>query len=372
MVDLYAAVRPLLWRLDAETAHGLTVRALKAGLVPAPAPFDDDSLRISLWGLDFPNVVGLAAGFDKNAVTVDAMARLGFGFVEVGTVTPRPQPGNPRPRLFRLPADRAVVNRMGFNNDGAAAVAARLAHRRPAPRVAVGVNLGKNKTSAVAATDYASGIAALAGVADYLVVNVSSPNTPGLRALQGRAELTDLLDAALTARAGAERHPPLLLKIAPDLTDDDKRDIAEVALATGIDGLIATNTTIARPPSLTDRHRDEAGGLSGHPLREMATRVLAEMYHLTGGRLPLIGVGGIESGADAYARIRAGASLVQLYTALVYEGPGLVNRLKRELAGCLRTDGFASVADAVGADHRPAAAGRRESAAAAVTAGTAP
>ncbi len=356
MVDLYAAVRPLLWRLDAEAAHGLTVRALRAGLVPTPTPFDDEVLRIRLWGLDVPNPVGLAAGFDKNAEMVDAMARLGFGFVEVGTVTPRPQPGNPRPRLFRLPADRAVVNRMGFNNDGAAAVAARLAGRRPAVPVVVGVNLGKNKTSTDAAADYAAGVDALAGVADYLVVNVSSPNTPGLRALQGRAALADLLDAVLTARDRAGgRRPPLLLKIAPDLTDEDKADIAEVALTAGLDGLIATNTTIERPPSLADPRRGEAGGLSGRPLREMATRVLAEMYGLTGGRLPLIGVGGIASGADAYARIRAGASLVQLYTALVYEGPGLVNRIKRELAQCLHVDGFASVADAVGADHRPAA-----------------
>lgn len=351
MAGYYAVAGPLLRLLDAETAHGLAIGALKRGLAPRPAPFEDPSLRIRLWGMDFANPVGLAAGFDKDAEAVDALLAQGFGHIEVGGVTPRPQPGNPRPRLFRLPADRAVINRMGFNSQGLDAVARRLAKRGAG---IVGVNLGANADSADAADDYVAGVEALAGLADYLVVNISSPNTPGLRALTDRARLEDLLDRVVRARAGAapEKRPPLLLKIAPDLTADDKRDIADVALAAGIDGLIATNTTIERPATLGDRRRAEAGGLSGQPLLAPSTRVLAEMYRLTGGRLPLIGVGGVESGLDAYAKIRAGASLVQLYTALVYHGPGLVNRIKRDLAQQLRADGFATVAEAVGADHR--------------------
>lgn len=349
-MDYYCLIGPLIRTLDAETAHGLAIKALKSGLVPSPPAFEDPVLRVKLWGLEFPNPVGLAAGFDKNAEVIGPMLDQGFGFVEVGSVTPRPQPGNPKPRLFRLPGDGAVINRMGFNNEGVPAMARRLSRRRR-PGV-LGVNLGKNKTTEDAAADYELGVEALASHADYLVVNVSSPNTPGLRALQGREQLEELLTRVRDAlvRSCGEGRPPLLLKIAPDLTDEDKKDISEVALSVGLDGLICTNTTIERPDSLTDVHAAETGGLSGRPLFEPSTRVLSEIYALTEGKIPLIGVGGIASGEDAYAKIRAGASLVQLYSALVYRGPGLVNRIKRDLAELLKRDGFASLADAVGVD----------------------
>jgi dihydroorotate dehydrogenase len=345
-MNWYDLAFPLVRGIDPERAHGLAIRALAGGFVPTPAPFDDPALRVKLWGLDFPNPVGLAAGFDKDAEVPDAMLAQGFGFVEIGSVTPRPQPGNPRPRVFRLPEDGAVINRYGFNSEGIDAVAARLARR--ARRGVLGVNLGKNKETVDAADDYAKGAAALARFADYMVVNVSSPNTPGLRALQDRAALDGLLARVQEAMgAGA---PPLLVKIAPDMAREDLSDVAEVALARGLAGIIVSNTTIARPAELRGAARGEAGGLSGRPLLGPSTAVLREMRRLTGGRIALVGVGGIASGADAYAKIRAGASLVQLYTALVYEGPGLVARIRRELAALLRRDGFASVAQAVGAD----------------------
>ncbi len=344
--------RPLIHALEPETAHRAAIAALRLGL-GGRAGADDPVLATRVWGLDFSNPVGLAAGFDKNAEVPDAILRLGFGFAEIGTVTPRPQAGNPRPRLFRLAADGAVINRMGFNNQGLDAVAARLGRR--ARLGVVGANIGKNKDSADAIADYVAGARALAPLADYLVVNVSSPNTPGLRALQGREPLAQLLRAVKVARDGAiadKIKPPLLVKIAPDLTEQDLLDIAEVAAAVPVDGLIATNTTVARPGALGDPRRGESGGLSGRPLFEPSTRVLARLYKLTGGKIPLIGVGGVSSGAEAYAKIRAGASLVQLYTALVYQGPGLIGAIKRELARCLRRDGFSSVAAATGADHR--------------------
>lgn len=353
MFDLSRLATACLRLLPAETAHRAAVRALAAGLVPGAPLEADPVLRVRLWNRDFPNPVGLAAGFDKDAEAVAGCLKLGFGFVEIGSITPRPQPGNPRPRLFRLTEDRAIINRMGFNSRGLDVAARRLARRDPAAGI-VGANLGKNRDSADAAADYAAGASRLAPLADYLVINVSSPNTPGLRALQGREKLAHLVAAVIAARAAAvpAAPPPLLLKIAPDLTEEDKRDIAAVALDSGIDGLIVSNTTIARPDSLRSRHARETGGLSGRPLFAPSTAVLADMYRLTGGRLPLVGVGGIASGADAYAKIRAGASLVQLYSALVYEGPGLVRRIQRELAGRLRADGFTTLADAVGADHR--------------------
>ena len=333
--------------LPAEAAHRLTIRLLRGLPLPPPPP---PLLPIRLWGRDFPNPVGLAAGFDKNAEVADAMLRLGFGFVEIGSVTPLPQPGNPRPRLFRLPEDRAVINRMGFNNEGLDVVARRLAVRRRTG--IVGANLGKNKLTEDAAADYEQGIRALAPLADYLVINVSSPNTPGLRALQGRAPLEALVARCRDALAGIPAPPPLLLKIAPDLTAEDLQDVAETALAGGLDGLIVSNTTIARPPGLKSRHQGETGGLSGAPLFAPSTRMLGEVYRLTGGRLPLIGVGGIASAGQAYAKIRAGASLLQLYSALVYHGPGLVGEINRGLTDLLRRDGFATLAEAVGADHR--------------------
>jgi len=316
---------------------------------------DDPVLHMRIWGRSFPNPIGMAAGFDKDAEVYDSLLQAGFGFVEVGSITPEPQPGNPKPRLFRLPQDSALINRMGFNSRGFARARQRLESRRQLRRGIVGVNIGKNRNGEAEA-DYMRGIRELAAYADYLVINVSSPNTPGLRALQSAVALRSLIAAVQRARGEAvtaDPLPPLLLKLAPDLTAEDRRDIAGVAAGSGIDGLIVGNTTISRPPSLHGPHRSESGGLSGAPLFSLSTEVLRDIYRLTEGRIPLIGVGGISSGADAYAKIRAGASLVQLYTALVYQGPGLLRRMKAELAQLLRRDGFAGLAEAVGADHRP-------------------
>lgn len=352
MSGFYDLIAPLIRHVDPETAHGLSLKALRCGLVPSRRPFHDPILASRLWGMDFPHPVGLAAGFDKDAEVPDAMLGQGFSFVEVGSITPRPQPGNPKPRLFRLRGDCAVINRMGFNNKGADAARERLAERAGRGGI-VGVNLGKNKETEEAVSDYILGINTLAAHASYVVINVSSPNTPGLRALQGHAPLEHLLRGVRTAlnTAVPDGTPPLLLKIAPDLTDEDREDIAAVVLAEGIDGLIATNTTIERPENLTDPQAKETGGLSGKPLFEPSTRVLFDMYRLTGGKIPLIGVGGVDSARAAYAKIRAGASLVQLYSAMVYEGPGIVGDILPDLAGLLRADGFSSLSDAVGADH---------------------
>ncbi|WP_342235416.1 quinone-dependent dihydroorotate dehydrogenase [Inquilinus sp. OTU3971] len=355
MSRLFALAAPVLKALPPETAHRATITALKLGLGPVVREPDDPVLAVTLWGRDFANPIGLAAGFDKDAEVVDPMLRLGFGFVEIGSVTPRAQPGNPRPRAFRLPDQQALINRYGFNNRGHAAAVARLEARRlngaAAPGL-LGINVGRNKDSRDPEADYAAGIRAFARLADYLVVNISSPNTPGLRAMQSREPLQRLLAAATAARADGMARPPILVKIAPDLTPEDLEDVAEVALAAGIDGLIVSNTTIARPPGLPPDLAGEPGGLSGKPLMQPSTAVLRRMAKLVAGRLPLVGVGGVASGADAYAKIRAGASLVQLYTALAYRGPGLVGEIKRDLAGRLRADGFRSVAEAVGADLR--------------------
>ncbi len=350
---LYRALRPGLRLIDPESAHRLAVKALASGLPLGRAAPDDPLLACRVWGLDFPNPLGLAAGFDKDAEAPDALLRLGFGHVEVGTVTPRPQPGNPRPRLFRLSEDEAVINRYGFNSQGLDPLVRRAAARQGRGGI-VGINVGKNKDTADEVADFVTGIRAAAPLADYLVINVSSPNTPGLRNLQARESMERLIRAALEAREATVtgRLPPLLIKLAPDLDEAGLADVAEVALATGIDGLIMGNTTISRPPSLKSPHRGETGGLSGKPLLELSTRRLADLYRLTGGRVPLVGVGGVSSGQDAYAKIRAGASLVQLYSALVYEGPGLIGRIKRDLASLMRRDGFGSVAEAVGADYR--------------------
>ena len=338
---MYAAVRPLLFALDAETAHGLTIAALRAGLLPA-APDDDPILRTTVAGLDLPNPIGLAAGFDKNAQVPDAMLRLGFGFVEVGTVTPLAQTGNPRPRVFRLPEVDGVINRLGFNNEGLEAAMVRLRVRASQPGV-VGVNLGANKDSVDRAADYVTGVRAAATLASYLTINISSPNTPGLRALQDGAALGDLIARVVEARGRTAT--PLFVKVAPDLTAADIDAIARAVLDGGIDGLIVSNTTLARDGVSTG----EAGGLSGQPLFERSTEVLRAFRAATGAALPLIGVGGVGSGAQAYAKLRAGASALQIYTALVYGGPGLIARIKTDLAALLRHDGFASVAAAVGA-----------------------
>ncbi|MFZ5609946.1 MAG: quinone-dependent dihydroorotate dehydrogenase [Pseudomonadota bacterium] len=347
---LFPFLRPFLFALEPERAHSLSLWALRHGLTGGKmsAP-DDPVLATRLAGLPLPNPIGLAAGFDKNAEVAGAVLGLGFGFAEVGTLTPRPQPGNPRPRLFRLVEDEAVINRLGFNNGGLEAALARLGAQAGRPGV-VGVNVGANKDSADRIADYRHGVAAVAPYAAYIAVNISSPNTPGLRALQEKASLERLL-AAVVAGRGAHG-APIFLKIAPDLEDEDKAAIAAVVLDAGIDGLIIANTTLARPPSLKSRHRGEVGGLSGKPLLAPSTALLADFHRLTKGRLALIGVGGVASGADAYAKIRAGASAVQLYTALVYHGPGLIAQIKRDLARLLRRDGFACVADAVGAGHR--------------------
>ncbi|HET9149107.1 MAG TPA: quinone-dependent dihydroorotate dehydrogenase [Alphaproteobacteria bacterium] len=353
----YGLARPLFRLVDPETAHRAAIWALKNGLGGKSEEADDPILATHVWHLDFPNPVGLAAGFDKDAEVADAILALGFGFTEAGTVTPLPQPGNPKPRLFRLDEDEGVINRLGFNSGGLAPYVERIAARRARRAKGIfGANVGKNRDATDAARDYETGIAAVAAYADYLVVNISSPNTPGLRSLQARAAIEDLLMRVLAARRkateGSSRVPPLLAKVGPDLDEVALKDIAEVALATGVDGLIIGNTTVDRPAWLKSPEAKEAGGLSGAPLLKPATACLAAMYRLTGGKLPLVGTGGIASGADAYAKIRAGASLVQLYSALVFHGPELVVRIKRDLAARLKVDGFHSVAEAVGADHR--------------------
>jgi dihydroorotate dehydrogenase len=353
---LYRLTRPALNLLDPERAHRIAIAALERGLVRGHPQADDPVLGTRVWNLSFANPVGLAAGFDKDAEVVDAMLGFGFAFVEAGTVTPLPQPGNSGQRLFRLDEDEAVINRFGFNSKGVAHFAQKLASRKTRAPGLVGANVGKNRDTADGAADYVRGVEAVCALADYIVVNISSPNTPGLRGLQARAPIEDLLTRVIAARRRAApdpiRPPPLLAKVGPDLDDDQLRDIAEVALQTGVDGLIIGNTTIARPPTLRSRDRDAPGGLSGAPLLGPSTECLRAMYAFTQGRLPIIGCGGIASGADAYGKIRAGASLVQLYSALVFHGPALVGAIKRELANLLRADGFAHVADAVGADHR--------------------
>ncbi len=334
-----------LRRIEPETAHGLSIRALKAGLAPLPGPVTSSRLATGIAGLRLPNPVGLAAGYDKNAEVVAPLLRAGFGFIEVGAATPNPQPGNPGPRLFRLPEDRAAINRFGFNSEGMEAVRARLA-ARPVEGV-VGLNLGANRDSAGRAADFAGVLAHCGPHIDFATVNVSSPNTGKLRDLQGAGALSALLEGVMEARAALAQPIPVFLKIAPDLTDAELDEIAGVALSSGIHAIIATNTTLSRD-GLKSRHRDQAGGLSGAPLFDRSTRVLARLSQLSGGKLPLIGVGGIGSAEDAYGKIRAGASAVQLYTAMVYQGLSLVPRIARGLDGLLARDGFANVADAVG------------------------
>lgn len=345
-MSIYAAIRPLVFHLDGETAHRLSLWAVRLFGPDADARHDP-ILASRVAGLDFPNPVGLAAGYDKDAEVPLQMLGMGFGFVEVGTLTPLPQAGNPRPRLFRLVEDGAVINRMGFNNGGQAVALARLSHCHAQKRSGlVGVNIGANKDAVDRIADYASGVARMAPVADYLTINISSPNTPGLRALQDEGALKDLLDAV--RGACPVDGPPLFLKVAPDLQPADIDAIARLSMGV-VDALIVSNTTISRPP-LHSVHQGETGGLSGAPLRAMAQQRMIDFAIATGRAMPLIGAGGIASAEDAYARIRAGASLVQLYSALVFEGPGLVQRINRGLAALLRRDGFANVGDAVGVD----------------------
>jgi dihydroorotate dehydrogenase len=343
-VTLYPFLRPLLFAFDAETAHGLSLRALKAGLIPA-APAPDARLRCSLLGRDFASPLGLAAGYDKNGEAIAAALALGFGFVEVGSVTPRPQSGNPRPRLFRLDGDRAVINRLGFNNDGFDAVHARLA-QRPSTAI-VGVNVGANRDSADRAADYAAGVARFADIADYIAINVSSPNTPGLRALQEHAALVDLLARVNAARAAAPRRPPLLLKIAPDLDEAALARVVEAATSAGIDGLIVANTTLARD-GIRDARADEAGGLSGRPLFRRSTVMLAKVRRMVGKAVAIIGVGGVDSADTAWEKFAAGADLVELYTGMVFEGPRLPAQVNAGLAARLDREGIATIGAVVG------------------------
>jgi dihydroorotate dehydrogenase len=332
--------------LPAEDAHKATIRLASqfSSLLPR-AGRDDACLAVSAFGLAFSNPIGLAAGFDKNAEVPDAMLKLGFGFVECGSITPRPQSGNPQPRLFRLPEDGAVINRMGFNNEGMEAAGKRLAAR--ARNGIVGINIGANKDSADRTADYVKAFAKLAPFANYVTANISSPNTPGLRGLQNKDELRDLLSRLTDARARAGLSVPLLLKIAPDLDESAADDIAAVVMASGIEGLIVSNTTLSRE-GLTSPLAKETGGLSGKPLFASSTRLLRLMHARLEKKITLVGVGGISSGTDAYEKIRAGATLVQLYTALALNGPGLITRLKRDLAQCLKRDGYSTVAEAVG------------------------
>jgi dihydroorotate dehydrogenase len=351
-------VFPLLGRLDAEAIHHLTLHVLH-GLQGLPATsallertyaVDDPRLRLRRFGLEFANPVGLAAGFDKNGVATAALAALGFGHIEVGTVTPRPQPGKPRPRIFRLPEDRALINRLGFPSDGTATVAQRLA-RQTRHRYVLGVNIGPNAAgveAGAATVDYVAALQSLAPYADYLTINVSSPNTQGLRALQTGQALDELLQVVFQARAVVRPTVPVLLKIAPDLGDGQLDDLLRVALAHPVAGIIAVNTTLTRPATLTGTARGEAGGLSGQPLRERSTQMIRAIYRRTDGSLPIIGVGGIASPADALDKLRAGASLLQLYTGMIFQGPAIVRSINLGLLAHLRTSGKASVEDLIG------------------------
>ncbi|HKX91823.1 MAG TPA: quinone-dependent dihydroorotate dehydrogenase [Sphingomicrobium sp.] len=342
-MHLYPLIRPFAFALDPETAHRLTIRAVR--LVPPRRPPDfPSSLRTRVAGIDFPTPVGLAAGFDKDAEVAEQMLTLGFGFVEVGTLTPLPQPGNPKPRLFRLREDRAIINRLGFNNGGQPSAYGRLQLDMKLPGV-IGVNVGANKESVDRIDDYVRGVRAMSAVARYLTINISSPNTPGLRGLQDEGALEELL--AAIREVGSKR--PIFLKVAPDLAEDDPERIVRAAIDHGIDALIVANTTISRPP-LKSKHAKEAGGLSGAPLKALALDGLRRFRAASGGEIPLIGAGGIANADDAWARIRAGASLVQLYTAMIYQGPGIAARIARGLARHLEREGFGSIGEAVGSE----------------------
>lgn len=350
----YHLFRPLLFMLPPERAHHLALWALRANMLPRARITSSSQLHQTLWGMDFVHPVGLAAGFDKNAEAVDALHAQGFSFVEAGTVTPLPQAGNEAPRMFRLRQDGAVINRLGFNNQGLAAFVENMSRCRH--QGIIGVNIGKNKDAVDAVADYLAGLEAAYRTADYITVNISSPNTQGLRAMQKREQLTQLLTRLLQRRAEliqqTQKNVPLLLKIAPDLDGSDVEDVAAVVMELQLDGVIVSNTTIKRPRTLQSRLHSEQGGLSGQPLFDLSTQILSRMYQLTGGSIPLIGVGGIGSVEQAYAKIRAGASLVQLYTALVYEGFGLVKRIADGLPALLERDGFTTITQAIGADHR--------------------
>ena len=350
LAAVFELARPFLFALDPEQAHALTLRSLEAGIYPRATGPDDARLGVSVWGLNMPNTLGIAAGFDKDARVPDAILNMGFGHAEIGTVTPQPQEGNPRPRVFRLVQDRALINRLGFNNEGHAAAVARLQGRPP--RGVVGVNVGANKDAADRAADYVAGLRAFYDVGSYFTINVSSPNTPGLRDLQAPEALDALVGRVLQARdkmigAGKPRRP-IVVKLAPDIAEEDLAPIVQVLMARGIDGIAVSNTTLARDGLRDAVLAKQAGGVSGRPLFHRATVMLARVYMLTGGRIPLIGIGGIDSSASAIAKLEAGATLLQLYTGLVFQGPGLLMRMKGEMLARLEGEKLARIGDLTG------------------------
>ena len=356
MPDIFHIIRPLLFRLDPERAHNITLKALKAGLVPPVAPVTDPMLKVTLWNRTFPNPVGLAAGFDKNAEAIGGLFKLGFGFVEAGTVTPKPQAGNPQPRIFRDPDSESVINRMGFPNDGLTKFKANLnkfLDARPRPPGIVGLNIGKNKKQTNAAKDYCLLLRHLGPFADYVTINISSPNTPGLRDLQSRDEFLKLCDKIMAERQKScgINPPPILVKFAPDLNETQLGELAAATMNSGIDGVVLTNTTLARPDGLAPGFATEKGGLSGRPLKDRSTAIIRDFYALTKGTVPIIGLGGVSNADDAYGKIKAGALLIQLYTALVFRGPHVVKDINTGLIEYLKRDGFGHITEAVGADH---------------------
>ncbi len=352
-LNAYGLLRPLLFTIEPETAHNLTLKAMKAGVFPSCTPVKNEALKIELWGLKFPNPIGLSAGFDKNAEVIAPAFKLGFGFVEAGTVTPKPQEGNPKPRVFRDPTHEAVINAMGFPNDGMTVFKANLEQflsRRHKAQGAVGINIGMNKTQDQPAKDYCALIKMLGPMADYLTINISSPNTPGLRDLQKREPLLELLSAIKDERQKScgDHPPPILVKLAPDLEDAQQEELAGALLEAEIDGIILGNTTLARPENLPANFAARTGGLSGKPLTQRSTAIISNFYKLTKGQTPIIGVGGISNGRDAYDKIKAGASLVQLYTGLIFQGPAIASTINRELVELLRADGLNNIAQAIG------------------------
>lgn len=350
--------KPLFHAMDPETAHTVSICAMKNGICPYLPANDDARLKVTLWDRQFPNPVGLAAGFDKNAEVIGPMLNIGFGFVEVGTVTPKPQEGNPRPRIFRDPPHEAVINRMGFPNKGLDVFKKNIEkflEQKPRPTGLVGINIGMNKDQKDPAKDYCKLLRNLGSYGDYFTINISSPNTPGLRNLQQREHLMELMTQVKEVRSKScdkTFPPPLLVKLAPDLDNAQQEELAQTALDAGIDGLILTNTTLERPDFLLEKFRSEIGGLSGKPLTQKSTEIIRNFYKLTKGKIPIIGVGGISNGKDAYEKIKAGASLVQLYSALVYHGPEVINQINDELLSLIERDGFKSIKDVIGTDHQ--------------------
>lgn len=356
MSCMYKFISPFVFKLDPEKAHGLTLKAMKCGLVPPTPQISDASLESTVFGLKFPNPVGLSAGFDKNAEVIGPAFKLGFGFVEAGTVTPKPQEGNPKPRIFRDPSNGAIINRMGFPNGGSQIFKENLEKflaAKERPSGVVGLNIGMNKTQKEPAKDYAYLIRLLAPMADYLTINISSPNTPGLRDLQKREPLTQLLNVVMEEREKACRTapPPLLVKLAPDLSEEQQEELAATLMDCKVDGVILGNTTLDRPDFLPEKFRGQQGGLSGQPLTDKSTGVIRNFYKLTKGALPIIGVGGIANAEQAYAKIKAGASLVQLYTGLVFEGPTVAYSINKKLIELLKADGYNNISEAIGADN---------------------